>query len=171
MRGENYFTVPSSGEPPESADFEQKSRAAIESRYWCFVQYFVKLTAATARAPRSGRCGRRETTRRARDREPRTARARLRRLDGPRAPRERHVRPVDALLGAKAALRERVPEPRPRARPSASGGALGASHRIFDSGHTPTVSSVSSNGPTRSAARCARAVEPRGRELAQETPR
>ena len=32
-------------------------------------------------------------------------------FDGPRAPRERHVRPVDALLGAKPALRERVPEP------------------------------------------------------------
>ena len=32
-------------------------------------------------------------------------------LDGPRAPRERHMRPVDTLLGAKAPLHELGPEP------------------------------------------------------------
>ena len=85
-------------------------------------------------------------------------------FDGPHAPRERHVRPVHALLGAKAALRECVPQ-LPLSSPSASGGADGASHRIFDSGHMPTVSSVSSNRAwTRIRRHAARgAVEPRGR--------
>ena len=39
--GENYFTVPFNGQSRESTDFDQKLGVAIESRYWCFVQYFV----------------------------------------------------------------------------------------------------------------------------------
>src|SRR6185436_7476991 len=39
--GENYFTVPFSGQSRESTGLDQKLGVVIESRYWCFVQYFV----------------------------------------------------------------------------------------------------------------------------------
>ena len=75
---------------------------------------------------------------------------------GPRAPRERHVRPVDPLLALEAAHAASPSQSRARARAARAAARARASHSTRDSGQTPSASSVRSNAPTAIGGRAAR---------------
>src|SRR6185436_5880871 len=98
MRGEIISQFHTVGRRPKRPTSPRNPRALIESRYWCFVQYFVESQRPTLEhlVVDVAAVGKRLDEREVADRETHGLDCGL---DRPRAPREGHMRPIDAVVG------------------------------------------------------------------------